>query len=381
MFWKIVATQARFKWAVTLLLWAAMATLVALYTYLGNSVRFSNRSMQLIMKNLGHNLLILPEQAEALDTYLCTDRQVLFDEDVTARMAAHTHLASKYYTSVLQQRVPAGGGSVILTGMAPVHRADETREKGHLDVAVPPGRARLGAGAARLLNASGGGRVDLLGRTFRVAEVLSPAGSTDDYRVYVPLADCQQMLARPGRINAILSFLCLHGTSLRGVSRYQQQEFARLFPDFKIITKTRIAQGRHLARMTTQRYLRYLLAVVLCITVVMIAVTGLQEVSERRREVGVLLAMGASYLYIVGLYMAKLIGIALVASVAGFFVGSSLSSWLLAPVLVTQTRPVTIVWQQLPEVLALTCGVVFLAELLPMAKLVRMDPNAILMEE
>ena len=87
------------------------------------------------------------------------------------------------------------------------------------------------------------------------------------------------------------------------------------------------------------------------------------------------------YLYIVGLYMAKLIGIALVASVAGFFVGSSLSSWLLAPVLVTQTRPVAIVWQQLPEVLALTCGVVFLAELLPMAKLVRMDPNAILMEE
>ena len=380
MFWKIVATQARYKWPVTLLLGAAMTTLVALYTYLGNSARFSNRSMQLIMKYLGHNLLILPQQAEALDTYLCTDGQVLFDEQVTVRMAAQTHLASKYYTSVLQHRVPVGGGSVVLTGIAPVHRADETVEKTHLDAAVPPGRARLGAGAARTLGASAGGQVELLGRTFQAGEILPPAGSVDDYRVYVPLKDCQELLGRPGQINAILSFLCLHGTSLRGVSRYQEQAFAKLFPDFKIITKTRIAQGRYLARMTTQRYLRYLLAVVLCITVVMIAVTGLQEVSERRCEVGVLLAMGASYVYIVGLYVAKLAAIALAASVVGFFVGSFLSSWLLAPVLVAQPRPVTVVWGQLPEVMALTCAVVLLAELGPMAKLVRMDPNAILVE-
>ncbi len=381
MFWKIVTNQARYKWSVTLLLWAAMATLVALYTYLGNSARFSNRSMQLIMKNLGHNLLILPEQADPLDTYLCTDKQVLFGQEATPRMAARTHLASKYYTSVLQQRVPAGGGSVILTGMSPVHRADETPEKGHLDTAIAPGEARLGAEAARLLGVSANRQVELLGRSFRVAAILQTVGSLDDYRAYVPLEDCQELLGKPGRINAILSFLCLHGTSLRGVSRYQEQEFARLFPDFKIITKTRIAQGRYLARMTTQRYLRYLLAIVLCITVVMIAVTGLQEVSERRREVGIFLAMGASYAYIIGLYVAKLMAIALAASGAGFFIGSFLSNWLLAPVLVTQTHSVAVVWRQLPEVMALTCAVVLFAALLPIAKLVRMNPNAILVEE
>ena len=381
MFCKIVANQARLKWPVTLLLWAAMATLVALYTYLDNSARFSNRSMQLIMKNLGHNLLILPERADPLETYLCTDDQVLIGQEATVRMAAHAQLASKYYTSVLQQRVPAGGGSVILTGMAPVHRADETPEKGHLDTAVAPGETRLGAGAARLLGASVGGRVELLGRPFRAAEVLQPVGSLDDYRAYVPLKDCQELLRKPGRINAILSFLCLHGTSLRGVNDYQQREFAKLFPDFKIITKTRIAQGRYLARETTQRYLRYLLAIVLCITVILIAVTGLQEVSERRREVGILLAMGASYGYIAGLYVAKLVVIALAASAAGFLVGSLLSGWLLAPVLVANTRPVSILWAQLPTVAGLTCLVVLVAAIIPMARLVRMDPNAILAEE
>ncbi len=381
MFCKIVTSQARYKWPVTLLLWAALTTLVAMYTYLGNSSRFSNRSMQLIMKNLGHNLLILPTEANPLDTYLCTDKQTLFDQAATARMATHTHLASKYYTSILQQRLPVGNGSVILTGMSPVHRNDETREKGHLDKPVPPGEARLGAGAARMLNASAGDKIDLLGRSFRTAEVLEPIGSLDDYRVYIPLGDCQELLGKPGRINAILSFLCLHGTTLQGVSEFQKAEFAKLFPDFKIITKTKIAQGRYMARMTTRRYLGYLLAIVLCITVVMIAVTGLQEVSERRREVGIFLAMGASYFYIVALYLAKLLAIALAASGAGFLIGSFLSSWLLAPVLVTQTRSVTILWQQFPEVAILTCAVALLAELIPIAKLIRMNPNAILVEE
>ena len=90
MFLKIIANQARYRWHITLLLWVAMTALVSLYVYLGNSARFTNRSMQLIMKNMGHNLLILPREADPLDTYRCTDKQVLFDEDVTFRMAEHT---------------------------------------------------------------------------------------------------------------------------------------------------------------------------------------------------------------------------------------------------------------------------------------------------
>jgi len=133
--------------------------------------------------------------------------------------------------------------------------------------------------------------------------------------------------------------------------------------------------------MTTDRYLAYLLGIVLCITVVIIVVTGFQEVSERKREVGILLAMGVGYTYIIGLHLLKLLAIALLASVTGFFIGSYLSRSLLAAVLVANTRPVAVVWDQLPSVMGLTCLVAFLAELLPMAKLVRMDPNAILIEE
>jgi len=50
-----------------------MTSLVTLYVYLRNTNQFANRSMQLIMKNMGHNMLILPEEANPYDVYLCTE--------------------------------------------------------------------------------------------------------------------------------------------------------------------------------------------------------------------------------------------------------------------------------------------------------------------
>ena len=381
MFLRIIVNQARQKWPVTLLLWVAMTALVSLYVYLSNSVRFSNRSMQLIMKNMGHNLIILPKQSDPLDTYLCTEGQVLFDDGVTGLLAGNLRMPSRYYVSVLQKQLDLAGGRVVLTGIAPQRRADETPEKRNMVAPVAPGRARLGCQAARLMGAAGGEAVTLLGKDFRVAEVLANQGSIDDYRVYVQLAECQKLLAKPGKINAVFAFLCMHGGNLPKVSRHLHEEMAKLAPGFKVITRMDIARGRDLARRTTSSYLRYLLGLVLCITVVIIAVTGFQEVSERKREVGILLAMGANYFYIVALYVAKLVVIAMAAAVTGFLIGSVLSRRLLTDVLVANTRPVAIIWGQLPGVLALTCLVALAAEVLPMIKLMRMDPNAILIEE
>jgi len=381
MFLKMLLQQARHRWQVTLLLWLAMTALVSLYVYVGNSARFSNRSMQLIMKNMGQNLFILPKSAEPLDTYLCADRQVAFPESVTAEMAQHLELDFKYYVSVLQEKITLGGTTVILTGIKPENRSDETKEKKPLLAPIPRGQTRLGARAASLLGLSRGDSLEAGSRSLDVVEILAPQGSSDDYRVYVSLGDAQDVLRKPGRINVIWSFLCMHGGSLSKIMQRQRELMSRLFPDLQVIAKTHIAQGRDMARRTTSGYLRYLLAFVLGITVVIIALTGLQEVSERRQEIGILLAMGTTYAHIVSLYIAKLFAIALLASVTGFLIGSCLSRGLLSSMLVTHTQPITVIWGQLPGVTLLTCLVAVLAAFVPMAKLVRLDPNAILTEE
>ncbi len=381
MFPKMLLQQARHRWQVTVLLWLAMTALVSLYVYVDNSARFSNRSMQLIMKHMGHNLYILPRRAEARDTYLCTGGQIFFPDTVTAEMAEHLELNSKYYVSVLQEQTDVDGQSLIVTGIKPVHRADESGEKAHLTQPIPPGQARLGARAAGRLGVSAGGSFQVKSSTLEVASVLESQGALDDYRVYLNLGDAQRILDRPNQINVIQAFLCMHQGSLPKVTGHQKQVMEKLFPAFQVIAVTSIARGRDLARRTTSGYLYYLLALVLGITVVIIAVTGLQEVSDRRQEVGILLAMGVSYARIVGLYVAKLFAIALLASFTGFLVGSCLSREFLSPMLVTHSQPVAVIWGQFPRVVLLTCLVVVLAAFLPMAKLVRLDPNEILTEE
>ncbi len=382
MFVKMVVQQARYKWPVTLLLWFAMASLVSLYVYLRNSAQFSQRSMQIIMKRMGFNLLILPQRADVLKTYLCSDGQLLFPEAAADQLAKHLELPSKYYLAVLQQRVVIAGRECLLTGVRPVHRADETPEKPHLFSPVPPGSAWLGSAAAARLKLAAGDAVKVLGREFKAAKVMRPRGTLDDYRVYIPLDEAQALLGRPGKVNAILAFMCMHAApTLQGVEACLNRRMKRQFPDFRVLVKTDIARGRALARATTTRYLRYLLSLVAAVTMSVIVATGLQEVAERSREVGILLAMGANYAYVAGLYVAKLLGVALAASVVGFIVGAELSVWLLRPVLVANTRPVTIVWSQFPAVVGLTALVVLAAAVVPVAKLVRMDPNAILIEE
>jgi len=378
---RLVTKQAIQKWPITLLLCIALTTVVSLHVYLRNSARFTNRSMQLIMKNMGHNLLILPADADALAFHTCSDRQPVFNESTCREMAKNRGLASKYYANVLQAKVRMGDADVVLTGVEPVQRGDETPEKPHLYEDISSDAALLGAAVARDLELAAGDSLSVLGRDFRVTRIYPSKGTMDDYRVWIKLAVCQEMLQREGEVNGILAFLCMQQKSLEGVLASQQKAFAASFPDFRVVPKSDILEGRYLARMTTNRYLEHLLLLVLGITVLVIAVTGLQEVAERRHEIGILLAMGAGYAYIMLLYVAKILAVALISSLAGFLIGSGLSKGLLIPVLITNTQPVAIIWSQLPGTIALTCLVALGAEVIPLMKLVRMNPNVVLTEE
>ncbi|HUT24288.1 MAG TPA: ABC transporter permease [Sumerlaeia bacterium] len=387
MFLRMLLAQARHRWSIVLLVFLAISSVVALYVYLRNTSLFANRSMQLIMKNMGHNMLILPEEANPLDVYLCTDRQVLFSDRTTHRLARVPRLASKYYVSVLQKRVRLGEREYLLTGIEPVARADETREKGNMMPPLDPGQARLGASAAGLLGNREVGdpkeslKIPILGAEFEVVETLPPKGTQDDFRVYIPLADCQRLLGQEGRINAILAFECLeYGGSLAEIEAYQRRELEKAQPGFKHISRSAIAEGRYLARRTTQRSLYYLLGIALVVAVLIIVVTGLQEVAERRGEVAILLAMGTDYVHIVGLFAGKMLILAAAAALTGFIAGSNLAVWLTSPFLAVNTAVVQVLWGHLPSVVAVTCLIALLAEAIPMIQLLRMDPNAALTE-
>ena len=69
------------------------------------------------------------------------------------------------------------------------------------------------------------------------------------------------------------------------------------------------------------------------------------------------------------------------ASGLGFVLGSHLAVGLTAPFLLSNTQGVSVLWEDLPSVMALACLVALTAMLPPMLALMRMDPNRTLREE
>jgi len=286
-------------------------------------------------------------------------------------MSKARNLSSRYYVSVLQAKVE----------VEPVGSENETPEKRNMVLPLAESEARLGHECARTLQKDIGESVHILGEEFRVVEILPPKATLDDCRIYIGLTRCQELLGKKGQINFILAFLCLHGGSLDGALRLQERRLADMFPGFRQISRMDVAQGRHLARITTRKSLHYLLGIVAAATVIIIAVTGLQEVSDRRHETGIMISMGVSHTYIVSLYLVKTLTLAVTASVVGFLLGSALAVQFTAPFLIVNTKPVTVLWDQLPAAAALTCAVALAAEIIPIIRLLCLDPNTILAEQ
>ncbi len=373
--------QMRHGWAVALLLWVSLCAVVALHTYVRNSAAFQTRSMQLIMKNTGHNLWFLDASANLLDIVAGSAAAPTFSDNRIHALAADRQIASTYWGNILQGRTTIRDRDVLLTGVEAVDDHQVTEEKDHLLDPLPPGSAALGYTLARDWDLEPGDRFATDDREYRVQTVHAANGTIDDARLWVPLADAQERLGRPGQANLILGFLCMRGLPLDvGVQRLEER-LQKRHSDLQVIPLMNLLHARALSRITTTSYLDYLLVVILAVTGLLIAALSWMEINERRYELAVLASMGASQLFVVAFFLAKLALLAIVAAGAGFLLGSLASIHWLSEVLVTHTRPVAVIWSDFPGILARVLVLVGVAAVLPIIHLVRLDPTRILAEE
>jgi len=378
----IVFRQAAYKRLVTLLLFLALTASVSVYIYIRNTSRFMNRSMQLIVKNMGHNLFYMPGPANPLDAYCCTGRETVFPDTLTGLLARHGELASRYFVAVLQERwVASDGRPYLLTGIRPVGRQDETAEKANMIRPLSGNEIRLGSAVAENLNLGPGKTLQIRERQFRVTGWVEEKGNADDFRIYLPLDRLQKMTGRAGGIHFILAFLCQHSEDVPRALARERRLLNGIAPDLKLIAKTDILQGRNLARTTTSRFLYYLIGLIFGVTILIIVITGLQEAAERRREAGILTALGAGSGYIASLYLLKIGFLAAGASLTGFFIGSFFAVHWTAGFLITKTVPVAFQWADLPGTVLVTVLAALAAESVPIFSLINSDPATVLTEE
>lgn len=208
--------------------------------------------------------------------------------------------------------------------------------------------------------------------TLRVAGIIT-AGSSDDSQIVIGLPLAQDLAGLGLRASVIQ-------ITANGSARQIEDVIGRLsaaLPGLQVRPLHQLAQaeGRLLDHIRGLLFGTVLLILVLTSLGVLAAMAGLAL--ERRRDVGLMKALGGSVRRIMRFFLAEATAIALAGGICGFVVGIGLSEWIGERVFSVSITPRLIV---LPATLALMV-LVSLAGALPLRLLGRVRPSDILRGE
>lgn len=233
----------------------------------------------------------------------------------------------------------------------------------------------LGAGAAELEMRRPGDPLysPELKRTFRVAGILEPSGTSDDSLFFVPLSTAQSMFKQEGRLTAV-------AIRLKDPSRIRSaSERLQAIPGAQVVTLAEM-MGTFLNLIGSAR------AVLLAIAGVAIAVgslgvfnTMMAAALERMRELAVLRALGCTPVFLFGSVSIEALLLSGAGAVCGLFMalaGGDLLERAVLPLLplapISGLASLTLEVAAICTLLALSLG--FLAGLVPAITASRIHP-------
>jgi putative ABC transport system permease protein len=241
------------------------------------------------------------------------------------------------------------------------------------------------------------------GRSLLVTGIVSTSDA-DDNAVLAPLAVAQAISGHPGKFRQLsVSALTKPADALaeRG-ERAQTDKNIQLTPteydrwfcspyissiafqirtvlpgtDVHAIRRVAETEGRILTRVGTLLWIVTLAA--LGAAALAVAATSATTVLERRAEIGVMKALGATNALVGGIFLAEQVLLAIAGGAVGFFVGAGLARFLGESVFGTPAAPRLILF---PVVLALAAIIAMIGSLVPLRRAAHFRPAVILRGE
>lgn len=267
----------------------------------------------------------------------------------------------------LAARISAGGGPIIGTTIQ-LPAKDEPVESGFLRPLIP-----------------------------LVVTGIVSTGGAEDNAVLVPLPLAQELAGKPGKFRSLFVSALTKpedAFSERDPSSMNPAEYDRWYcspyissigrqieqvlpgANARAIRRVAETEGRVLTRVSGLLWLVTIAALVAAALAV--AATSAATVIERRSEVGLMKALGATNLMVGGIFLAEQFVLAITGGVIGFLLGSFLARVLGASVFGT---PATLRLVLLPIVLGLATVVVLLGSVIPLRRASQFEPAPILRGE
>lgn len=361
---------------------------------------FSEREVARQLNMLGANILVLPKAASLQDYYSADMNGQTLPEEQVADIVLASMTGVEKLSPKLCIPVKLDGRNVTLTGVlpqrefqaksawqtamflkkehvgcqkatcAPVQQDDSpdslTSQRTIEDLG--PRDAVLGAEVAARLQLNPGDSIELLGETFQVLAALKATGTVDDSRVFAHLHTVQEVAKTGEVVSAIEVLGCCEDAAGQLVP-----QLSELLPDSKVVTISQVVETQVGVNRLMARASGIMLVVLVLVGGASVLGAISSNVRERRREIGTLMALGASPGLTARLFLLKAASLGAIGGVGGSIIGTALAVTL-------GSRWAGVHVAALPQVSAVACVSALLLTLLaaywPARQAAHLDPCA-----
>lgn len=310
-------------------------------------------AMRVNMKQLGFNVLILPEDQDLSELHLDGTLSATMPESYVDRLASSPIVTVRHLLPTVTKRVewPEKEVEIVLHGTRGEVPIAHAGRKSPLLEAVAPGKMVIGYELGQTLGLDVGDHVTLMGDEFEISTVHPQRGSADDVTVWIDLATAQRMLGMENLINAILALECecagdritdvrneitgiLPGTQVmerysqaltRAESRAAAKDIAeRNLAQARADGEARMAQvaaSRQELEETHAKLAGVLVPLVIVGSIVLIGLLAFANARQRSGEIGILRALGLKSRQIMLVFLGKAVCLGLLGGIIGCALG------------------------------------------------------------
>lgn len=377
---------------------------IAIIVAIKNITYFSEKAVARELDSLGANILILPKSANIQNYYSADFQDEIIPEKYVDTLVNSSLQGLDNLSPKLSIKTELKEKPVILTGILPKNEFKSkaawqgtlgvfSKPEGCGTVPVIPGvtdaketlvrkrviddlsetSALAGAGIASDLKLSEGDTIEISGKNFKIEAVLPQTGTVDDTRVFAHLKVVQLISGKKDAVNVIEIIGCC-----AAISGGLIQKINTLLPDARVVTISQIVQTQISTNGIMNKLSSLLLVVIVFIGGAGIANYMYSNVHERRKEIGILMALGAMPLWIVKMFMLKASIIGLIGGLIGYAVGTIMAVTLGPAMAGIPVFPMP--WL-IAYSMIISIVITLIGSLPPAYKATRVDPYVIMREE
>lgn len=365
-----------------------------------NITVFSEEKIAGDMESLGANVLVLPPAVTLQDYYSADMHGHTMPEEYVSRLALARMPGVENLAPKLCVETNVDSHPVTVTGILPQSEFQTKAAWQGLGLISPVGTDRgccatkanvdageadanslatnrtiqelgdreliLGRDLAARLAAKVGDELLVLGETFTVLTVLPSTGTVDDSRMFAHLHSVQDLSGAGPVVNVIEIMACCEDAAGSLIANLSAE-----LPETRVITIAQVVETQVAVNGLMSRLSWVFLSILLLVGGASIASVMYANVTERRKEIGTLMALGASRGFVTRMFLGKALLLGLAGGLGGFVVGTAVALVLGPQLLGISVQPMP---QLLAVGMAAATVVAVAASFLPARRAAGLDP-------